>query len=388
MRHGERGQVMPLFAIAMVLLCGAAAIAVDVGVWRYDQRVAQSAADSAAIAGAGELGYPTAADVTSAAVADATANGFTDDGGTTTSVTVNTPPSSGNYSGRNDAVEVVIRKKLPVIFGNIFGLSQWLSVRAVGVLNPNGIFCVYALGGNIYLNGGGGGGISASHCGLITNQDLIVTGNALVDALTIGYVGNGPGGGTYPLGQPMRSVPVTDPCPLIPACAYLADLNANHPGLLHTGCQPYPAPNPLPPGEYCTRISGTTVFSPGVFVLDRGINSQNVTGSGVTIVNFGTGGVTLNGGATFELSPPSTGPTAGISYWQPPSDTAAWTNNGRSDNVNITGVFYAPTSDFTFNGDLPSITLLVANSISMNGGGITVPSPSGLQRTGYGVLAE
>ncbi|HEX3465237.1 MAG TPA: pilus assembly protein TadG-related protein, partial [Candidatus Elarobacter sp.] len=248
---------MPLFAIAMVLLCGAAALAVDVGVWRYDQRIAQAAADSAAIAGAGELAYPSAADVTSAAVADAMVNGFTDDGGTTTSVTVNTPPASGNYSGRTNAVEVIIRKKLPIFFGNIFGLSQWMSVRAVATLNPNGIFCVYALGGNIDLRGGGRGGITATNCGLITNQDLVVTGNANVDALTIGYVGNGPGGGSYPLGQPMKSVAVSDPCQTIAGCAYLQDLTNNHPSLLHTGCKTYPAANPLPPGEYCTQLSGT-----------------------------------------------------------------------------------------------------------------------------------
>jgi len=379
---------MPLFAIAMVLLCGAAALAIDVGVWRYDQRIAQSAADSAAIAGAGELGYPASADVASAAAADATANGFTDDGGTTTSVTVNTPPTSGNYSGRHDAVEVVIRKKLPIFFGNIFGLSQWLSVRAVGLLNPNGIFCVYALGGDIDLRGGGRGGITAPSCGLITNQDLIVTGNANVDALTIGYVGNGPGGGSYPLGQPMKSVAVTDPCQSIPGCAYLADLAANHPGLLHTGCQPYPAANPLPPGEYCTQLSGTITLQPGLFVLDQGFSSNNLTGTGVTIYNLGTGGITFNGNATFTISAPTTGSTAGIVYYQPPGNTASFTKNGAAGNVDISGAFYAPSSDFTFNGNLPSITLLVANSIRMNGGGITVPSPSGLTRTGYGVLAE
>jgi hypothetical protein len=42
----------------------------------------------------------------------------------------------------------------------------------------------------------------------------------------------------------------------------------------------------------------------------------------------------------------------------------------------------------TFNGQLPSITLLVVNSIRMNGGGITVPVVGGLQRSGHGVLAE
>jgi Putative Flp pilus-assembly TadE/G-like len=387
-RESERGQVLPLFAVALVLLLGAAALAVDVGVWRYQQRLMQSAADSAAIAGAGELAYPAAADVTAAAQSDATANGFTDDGGTTVQVTVNSPPSTGNYSGRTDAVEVVIRKKQSSFFGGVFGIAQWISVRAVARADTNGIYCVYALAGDIDLRGGGRGGIEAPTCGLITNQDLVVTGQATVDARTIGYVGAGPGGGSYPLAQPMKSVAVTDPCQTIAGCAYLADLTANHPSLLHTGCRTYPAANPLPPGEYCVPISGNTVLSPGLFVLDQGLTSGNVTGTGVTIYNAGTGGLTFNGNVDFEVSAPTTGPTAGMVYYQPPSDTASFTKNGAAGTVNLVGGFYAPSCDFTFNGNLPSITLLVAKSIRMNGGGLTVPSTGGLQRSGHGVLAE
>ena len=52
----------------MVVLMGAASLAVDVGYWRYQQRLEQSAADSAAIAGATELAY-TAANVATAAKA-------------------------------------------------------------------------------------------------------------------------------------------------------------------------------------------------------------------------------------------------------------------------------------------------------------------------------
>ena len=56
--------------------------------------------------------------------------------------------------------------------------------------------------------------------------------------------------------------------------------------------------------------------------------------------------------------------------------------------LNFNGGFYAPKSDMTFNGQLPTVTLLVVNSIRMNGGGITVPTTGLIQRAGYGVLAE
>lgn len=389
-RNGrERGQVIPLVALALAVLMGAAALAVDVGYWRYQQRVEQSAADSAAIAGAGELAYPAANDVDAAARKDATSNGFTDDAGVSTRVTVTTPPASGAYAGNANAVEVVIEKKQPAWFaGAVISGSQWVRVRAVALKNTNGIYCIYALGGNIDLRGGGRGGITAQACGLITNQNLVVTGQADVDAALIGYVGSPPGGGSYPEAQPEKSLPVTDPCPTIPGCAYLADLTANHPSMLHTGCMTFPGPDPLPPGEYCVQLSGTLHLAPGLFVLDQGMASGNVSGTGVTIYNGGTNGLTYSGNVNVVLSAPTTGPTAGMVFYQPPSNTASFTKNGAAGTVNFTGGFYAPTSAMTFNGQLPSITLLVVKSIRMNGGGITVPVAGGLQRTGHAVLAE
>jgi Flp pilus assembly protein TadG len=386
---GERGQVIPLVALSLVVLFGAASLAVDVGYWRYQQRLEQSAADSAAIAAAGELAYPAAADVTAAAVKDATTNGYTDDGGVNTVVTVNNPPASGAYAGNTHAVEVIIKKKQPLWFAGVFGnTGQWVSVRAVAIQNTNGIYCIYALGGDIDLRGGGRGGISAPTCGLITNQDLVVTGQANVDAALIGYVGSPPGGGSYPEAQPQKSLAVADPCPTIPGCAYLTDLTLNHEGLLHTGCQPFPGPDPLPPGEYCVPLSGNLHLAPGLFVLDQGMTSSSVSGTGVTIYNGGASGLTYNGNVDVVLTAPATGPTAGMVFYQPPSNTAGFTKNGAAGTVNFTGGFYAPTSDMTFNGQLPSITLLVVNSIQMNGGGITVPNTGLMQRAGHGTLAE
>jgi hypothetical protein len=387
--RAERGQVIPLVAIALAVLLGAASLAVDVGYWRYQQRVEQSAADSAAIAGAGELAYPASADVSAAAKKDATSNGYTDDGGASVAVTVNNPPASGPYSGNTNAVEVIIAKKQPLWFGGIFGnTAQWVRVRAVSTLNTTGSYCIYALNGNINLFGGGQGGITAPSCGLVTNQNLDITGMATVDAALIGYVGTPPSGGSYTLAQPKKSLPVTDPCPTIPGCAYLTDLTLHHPELLHTGCMTFPGPNPLPPGEYCVQLTGTLHLAPGLFVLDQGIASSNVSGTGVTIYNGGSAGYTLNGNLDIVVSAPTTGPTAGMVWYQPPTNTGAIVKNGSSGTVDFAGGFYAPSSNMTFNGHLPTISLLVVNSLTMNGGGIDVPSTGMLQRTGHGVLAE
>ncbi|HMC70121.1 MAG TPA: pilus assembly protein TadG-related protein [Dongiaceae bacterium] len=387
--NGQRGQTIPLIALALTVLFGAASLAVDVGYWRYQQRVEQSAADSAAVAAAGELAWPSAADVVAAARKDATTNGFTDDGGTTTRITVNNPPLAGNYAGNARAVEVVIAKKQPLWFAGVFGSSaQWVSVRAVALLNTSGAYCIYALNGDITLFGGGEGGIEAPQCGLVTNQDLVVTGMATVDASLIGYVGLPPSGGSYTLAQPQKSLPVTDPCPTIAGCAYLTDLTLHHPELLHTGCMTYPGPDPLPPGEYCTQLSGTIHFAPGLFVLDHGMAGGDVSGTGVTIYNGDSSGLTFSGNVNWVVTAPTSGPTAGIVYYQAAGNTGGITKNGSSGSVNLSGGFYAPSADMLFNGALPSISLLVVKSLRMNGGGITVPAAGMLQRSGHGTLAE
>src|ERR1051325_8380390 len=71
----QSGQVLVGAAVALVVLCGFAGLAIDMGALRYQKRVQQTAADSAAIAGASNLtytGYQTAAQ------AAAAQNGFTD----------------------------------------------------------------------------------------------------------------------------------------------------------------------------------------------------------------------------------------------------------------------------------------------------------------------
>ena len=240
--------------------------------------------------------------------------------------------------------------------------------------NTAGNYCIYALGGDIDLRGGGRGGITSPKCGLITNQDLVVTGNANVDASLIGYVGSGPGGGTYPEAQPQKSLPVSDPCPTIPGCAYLTDLTVNHPGLLHTGCKPFPGPTPA---------SARRILHAAQRFADAGARAVRARSGDVQRRHQRDGRDDLQRRyqrphvqrqRQRHLTAPTTGPTAGMVFYQPPSNTAGFTKNGAAGTVNFNGGFYAPTSDMTFNGQLPSITLLVVNSIRMNGGGITVPA--------------
>ncbi len=383
----NRGQVLPLVALCATVLCGAAALAIDVGYLRYQQRIQQSSTDSAAVAAAGELIYSTA-NITSAAKTDAGVNGFTDDGPNTI-VTVPNPPSSGPYGANSRAIEVLIRRKDPLFFAGVFGMSsQWVQTRAVAQISNTSNICIYALSGDITLHGGGGGGITAPTCGLMTNGNLTVTGQANVNALTVGYVGSGPGGGSYPLGQPAQSVPVSDPCPTYAGCAYLSSLSTAQ---LRSGCMPQsPLPNPIPPGEYCQTFSpGSATLSSGLFVLDQGLSvSGNATlsGSGVTIYNFG--GMTLSGNVSVNLSAPTTGLMAGMVYYQPASNASGVTINGRAGTDNFLGAVYMPSAALTFNGNVPNMTFLVASSITMNGGGMGAGPSLNYMGLPHAVLAE
>lgn len=377
-------------ALAAVVLFGAAALAIDVGYLRYQQRVQQSATDSAAMAAAVEMLYPAANDVVAAAKADAATNGFADNGSSLI-VSVNTPPSSGPNSSNSSAVEVLVRRKDPLFFANVFGLgSQWIQTRAVARTTTVENACIYALSGDITLAGGGGGGITAPTCGLITNANLNITGQANVNALTIGYVGTGPGGGTYPLGQPRKSVAASDPCTLYAGCRYLANLGATD---LHTGCMSQsPLPNPIPPGEYCNtlQISGNKTMSPGLFVLDNGISvggNASLAGSGVTIYSLG-GVTTLYGHVSVTLSAPTSGSMAGMVYYQPYGNSNTATFDGNAGNDTFAGAMYLPSADMTFNANMPSITFLVAASITMNGGGMGAGPSQSYPGLPHAVLAE
>jgi hypothetical protein len=409
-RSSDRGQLIPIVALALTMLMGAAALAVDVGYWRYQQRLEQSAADSAAIAGAAEISFPAAADVTAQAQSDATANGFTQ-GVAGATVTVNRPPASGPNAGNNNAVEVIVTKLQPKFFAGVFGGSQTVQARAVAVLSAANAGCIYVLtggiSGDLTLHGGGRGGITTTPlCGMVVNGDLSVTGQANVDASYVSYGGSGPTGGSYPHGQPVHSVAGTDPCLRLPGCAYLSTLRTTNPAQFSAPCQDTSAlggtlpASPLPPGHYCygPYPSQAVTLQPGLFIMDQGMFGGQTAGTGVTIYNNCTpsGGrngnscnTTLNGGnANDTIVAPLTGPTAGMAYYQPPTLLNTITVNGAAGTVQAMGGIYAPSANFTFNGQLPTLSLLVAGSITMNGGGLNVGSAGGFPQPGNAVLAE
>src|SRR5690348_8751983 len=80
-----RGQILLIVTIAMFMMLGAAALAVDIGRLWTTKRLMQSAADAAALAGADAAAAGSTGAVTAAAQAAAAQNGFTDGSASTNS---------------------------------------------------------------------------------------------------------------------------------------------------------------------------------------------------------------------------------------------------------------------------------------------------------------
>jgi hypothetical protein len=391
-REAERGQAIPLVVLFLVLLMGTAALAVDVGYLRHAERVQQSAADSAAIAGAAELAYPAAADVTAAARSDAASNGFTDNGSNVI-VTVNNPPTSGAYSGNAAAVEVIARVKHPTFLEGVFGTTfAWIATRAVALSAGGGNHeCVYVLKATAPTATLNSTTINAPNCGFIANGPLTFNSDTIT-AASIGAAGTIiTNSSTFPEAHPARAVSATDPCPTIAGCAYLT---SNPPA--QTPCT-YPSQlvlnswtGTLNPGVYCGGIifnSATATLNPGVYVIKGGItsNSSTLTGTGITFY-IATGAVIINS-STLNLTAPATGNDEGMLFYQTVSDSSSATLNSSGGGA-IAGGLYFPSAQLTLNSDINTWMLVVAGWLTLNSTTANIPATSSFPGLQNAVLAE
>ena len=387
--RGERGQILPLVAIGMVALMGMTSLAVDAGYWRYQQRLEQSAADSAAVAAAIRLNYPTTASTSSPSQigqAAAAQNGFNDDGGVgkvTVSVSVppspNTPPHPGATAyPANTAAEVDIHATQKQFFSGMFG-SHFAAghARAVAVSVPDYSACLWQLkienGSGITIKGNKP--LTTVNCGVLANGTISVP--SFSGTTTVGYWGADNDTGCDGIGFATAvalPTPVNDPCTRSAGCSYLAstaipaqgagDINGkNVTSISVPGGAAYAVVD-----NCCGK--GNVTAGPGLYYFYGGV-SGSIQGDGVTIVNV-DGAFTASGLGSGHpyFTAPTSGPTAGVAYYQPPSNTNDVTLNGGGNGTSQwDGLFYAPTASFTSNGGSITFAYLVTGDIRLNGGG-------------------
>ena len=376
-RRKQAGQALVLAAMGLTLFILAAGLGIDMGFLRYQKRLQQSAADSAAIAGAAEIPFSGCSTGSCpGATTDSASNGFTD-GTDNVTVTVYSPPNDGPHAGLAGYVEVLVTKIQPTFFVKIAGVnSVTVTARAVAYLSGNFQNCVYALGtgtGGITNNGA----VSAPSCGIISNYNLQTTGSTT--AREIGAVGTA-GGDNHPTPK-TGIVPAADPLSYLQPPATGGCL-AGGAGIVTATTSP---PVILNPGNYCGGISlaGTqnVTFNPGIYTITGGGltfsgTSGTISGTGVTFYIGASGGtVTLDAGQTFNLSAPTTGADAGILFYQDPGNTSAATINGTSGSQ-FQGAFYFPSADLTIaaTGSAAAYTIAVAKSLTLGPSAVNFPS--------------
>ncbi|MGB6719252.1 MAG: pilus assembly protein TadG-related protein [Terracidiphilus sp.] len=406
----ESGQATVFMALFMgMVMIGFLAFAMDVGYFFHEKRMAQSAADAAAVAAAEELANGSTAE-TNAAKAAAKANGFDTTLATNPAVVTLTTQSSGNYSNAGSAsspsswVQAVVSQPIHSFFmGAVNKGMQTLTISAsatagAGAATPTCI-CLTGTTG-MDLNMSNDAQLSATSCQVTADSSssnaIGIVGSANVCAKSLGAVStnwdnssniNNNGG----MCTATKAVQGATPCsanltvPSLPSgiTCYANPIN----GWVLPG---YTANYTLPM-QNVTLTSGTVVnetatdnticysslnlsdassvtFSPGyTYYIEGNFTTGGgapVSGSGVSFVI--TGNVDIANGVTVNLSAPTSNGVPGVLFYV---EGATATIEGGS-NSNFSGIFYAPNTAVTLDNGTGTTTDMdfVAQTLTMAGG--------------------
>jgi hypothetical protein len=384
----ESGQALLAAAFSLIVLLGAAGLAIDMGYLRYQKRLQQSAADSAALAGAAELPFGNSGQVTTAAINDATLNGFPD--GFTgpdkiyhVNVTVNPAFSFGGET----AVQVQVQVTQPTFFMKIFGVPS-TSINASAVAKTtNTQNCVYALDGtgNSITNDTT---LSAPGCGVVDNSSLDNDGK--ITATSVAIHGTPFGNATFPpavagtaeVGDPLFRLVAQD---TDGACAASTKKGDGLDGIMKgSKNSTTPTSFTLGPGTYCSGLVisdfANVTFGSGLYVITgskatNGIQfngAGNVTGTGVTFyIADNAGSVLINSAAgsaeNMALSAQTTGALAAILFYQDRNNASPATIDGRLAST-LTGALYFPSATLNLaNINAAPYTITVAKDLAFTG---------------------
>jgi len=404
----RRGAMLPLMAVSLAGVMGAMALAIDAGSLHQQRRVAQTAADAGALAGASEMYRGRADLVTSSARAESARNRFTH-GASGVTVTVNRGPATGYYAGNSNFVEVIVTRAVPMYFGSLIGRSSAsISMRAVAGISTPSDNCLYSLHNNAEkaINVSGATSSLTADCGVVANSSntkavLIESNGTLrVDDLAVTGGIDQSGGNIIATGSIQTAVP-RSPDPL--AYLQMPYFDPQFCNYTNTKVDSYGVTTVLSPGNYCGGIeitsNGTAALLPGLYVLLGGglkMGGGLITGTGVTFIN--TNAPTAMGGADkfqkFEmgsasravLSAMTTGTLAGILFYQDPlagKPGDVYENVIASgSNSLLTGTLYFPTQPIELGASGSTTTInggVVATMIKVSSGStVTINGPGGV----------
>jgi hypothetical protein len=356
----NHGQALILIVFAAVALVGMTALAVDGGNVFSDHRHAQNAADAAALAAA--LAKVKDQDWHATGLERAASNGY-DNNGTTNTVELylcDDPNSDcGVYAGNDEYIQVLITSHVKTYFAQVVEVAEITN-------NVNAVAHAKPITYNPMFPGSAVVGLSPHDCKAITyqgNADTTITDGGI-------YVNSDCSDAAF-FNHSSAAILTAPSLCSVGGVQYNPD--ALDVSSIQTGCEqePYPDPqyiyptpdctspavvdgNTLNPGNWSGKFppSGVTQLSPGQYCVSDGDFKLNagdtLTGNGVFIYMV-TGGVTWNGGATINLSSPTSGIYQGLLLYLPFTNSSAVTINGNSSST-FSGTILAPASDVSVLG--------------------------------------
>ncbi len=358
------------FAVTITVLLAFCGLAIDGGLLALKKTQLQTAADAAAV-GASYQSGPAAQ--TAAARADATLNGFTH-GADNTTVTVNSPPATGAYTGNASAVQARVSQAVQPFF---FPSSVTLSAQATATNAST--YCLYLF--SQHLSGTAtslheiNGSINGD-CPFYLGLDYAISnGSSTGDLFNVAGAGQLSSGSVTPA-PIFNAPPAYDPLSYVPPPAVGA-CSPVGPALTQN--------TTLNPGTYCAGLSASNVavtLNPGDYVImgHLAVSGGSLSGSGVTIymtqnssAQYGT--ITLTNAPT-TLSAPTSGPREGILIFSdrnaPPQQGLKATNG----TLTLDGILYMLNQQITSSSNLTCNQYLgiVADSLNLTGGGLTIKS--------------
>ncbi len=417
----DRGQAIVLAALMMMTLLFFVGLAVDAGQLYVAKRTEQEAADAAAFAGAivlykGGSQPPSAATVT-AAIAQATfvasLNGYVNGVGQTT-VTVNSPPTSGLYANDVNHVEVTITRRIQTALVPAQAVFNPVTARGVaGAETYNNGYALIALDStctantvtvspnmNIHLYGGGmlvNSCSSTAMSGFTAGQDLQIcpiAGCPANGAFPVDVVG-GTSGQFFPAAIPVNTgiAPLPDPFAGYPKPQCCAGLPVNSTG--YGGSTAFA-------GVWTTQPDGLNLCG-GIYILKGpglGGDIGRDTTPGRTDPNTGlpcdgrslifntmsnyplSGGscsqIGRNGNHPILLRPMLTGLYKNFQIYQDPACTADVQIGGNQD-LDAGGTIYVPNAAIQLNGNPATIDggQLIAKRLFIQNGNLNITYGSG-----------
>jgi hypothetical protein len=416
----ERGQILIIFAVALIVILGVGALVFDGGTMLLEKRTQQNAADASALGGARYLPIDTG--VAEQAARDiATANGFTE------GVDVNIPPTTGPNAGNSNFIEVIIDTERPSLFARIWGIasldvaSRAVAANQTGVrgpfallsLDPEGCHALIVEGqgelisnGNIHVNS------DCEEALRLAGQGEIVTAPHVSCNIAGGASIGGQANyncemseGVQPIPDPFADLPepsiptsgdppvITYPTPPLQEGGAAKGIPVGCPGSDDSATHEEPAICQFPgsyagttwrlyPGYYPGGIhlqAGDFYLEPGIYYV-TGPEGVTIDGGGASVTSVATGGTTLGGGvllfngsnaaAANDGAISLKGGNAGVNLW-PLDQGTQWdgiiifqardvcndvTINGASSHMEVRGVIYVPCGTVVIEGNGGTIT--------------------------------